>query len=106
MKILIDDKVILELTDTQLGVLGDEIPSEHLQEELEFRIRHAIMDKYTNVYKRMEAYWVPKLKEAGLKSIPLDEAEFAQLVFSQPTYATRSQCEAQAAAERAKMYAR
>lgn len=91
MKILIDDKVVLELSATQLNVFRDEIPDEQLQEELEFRIHHAIMDKYAGVYKRMEAYWVPQLKEAGVKYIPLDSAEFAELVFAQPGYTSRSQ---------------
>lgn len=95
MKILIDDKVILELDEVQLKVWRDEIPDENLQEELEFRIRSAILDKYHKIYKRMEEYWVPQLRTLGVKSIPLDEKEFAELVFSQPSYATRTQREEQ-----------
>jgi hypothetical protein len=98
MKILIDDKVVLELSDTQINVFRDEIPDGQLQDELEFRIRHALMDKYAGIYKRMETFWIPQLKEAGVTSIPLDEEKFAQLVFSQPKYTTRSQREAGAKA--------
>ena len=40
--------------------------------------------------KRLKDEWEPKLKAAGVKSIPLDDDELAELIFSQSDYKNRS----------------
>lgn len=62
---------------------------EWMKEKLSWILQH----KYERCYERLRREWEPKLAERGLKSIPIDEEDFAELVFSQPDYKNRSQRE-------------
>jgi len=94
MNIKINDKEILELTETQKKVICNDIMSEELEADLKRRVQYALMHKYEQCFKRLKTEWEPKLKRAGVRSIPLDDEEFAELVFSQEGYKNRSQREA------------
>jgi len=86
MKISVNDHVILELNETQLGVLGDEISKMKLEEDLKRRIKWVLTHKYENCFARLKKEWEPKLVANGITSFPADKDEFAQLVFSQEDY--------------------
>ena len=94
MKIKINDKEILELSETQKKVICNDIMSEELEADLKRRVQYALMHKYEQCFKRLKTEWEPKLKDNGVRSIPLDDEEFAELVFSQEGYKNRSQREA------------
>lgn len=94
MKIKVDEKEILNLNDVKLKVIANDIPSEILNDDCCRRICHVIMHKYEQCFKRLKEEWEPKLKSSGVKSIPLDEDEFAQMVFAHPEYQNRSTREA------------
>lgn len=94
MKISIDGKEIYALSETQKKVIMNEIPSEIFEEDMARRLKWVLMDeKYNRCFARLKAEWEPKLKANGVAAIPLDEEEFAKLVFSQPNYKDRSQRE-------------
>ena len=94
MKISVDDKEVFVLSDTQKKVIMNDIPSEVFEQDMHRRIKWVLMDeKYCKCFARLKAEWEPKLKAKGVTSIPLDEDEFAQLVFSQSEYKSRSERE-------------
>lgn len=89
MKISVNDQELFTLTDTQKKVLAHDIPLDNLESDLKRRINWVIMHKYEQVFKSFREEWDPKLKDNGVVSIPLDEEQYAQLVFSQPNYQDR-----------------
>lgn len=91
MKISVDDKELFSLSDTQKQVLMDEIPKDIFEDDMKRRLQYILMHKYEQCFERLKKEWEPKLKALGVKSIPLDNDEFAQLVFSQESYKSRSQ---------------
>lgn len=94
MKFKVNDKEILELSETKQKVIQNDIPAEEFEADMERRVGYVIQHKFEQCFKRMKEEWEPKLKASGVRSIPLDEEEFAQLVFSQPSYKSRSQRDA------------
>lgn len=90
MKIKFGDEEIVSLSDTQIKVLENDIPCEQCACDLKRRLKWVVEHKYQKCVDRLKEEWVPKLKAKGLKSIPLDDEEFAELVFSQPDYHNRS----------------
>lgn len=95
MKISVDDKELFSLSPTQLKVIENDIPSEECHDDMCRRLQYILTHKYERCFERLKKEWEPKLKENGIKAIPLDEAEFAQLVFAQPNYKNRSMREAE-----------
>jgi hypothetical protein len=89
MKFKVDDTTVFELNDVKQDVLKNDIHSDEFDEDIKRRVKYIIEHKYEQSFKRMKDEWEPKLKSSGVKSIPLDEDEFAQLVFSQPAYKDR-----------------
>lgn len=59
------------------------------------RMQWVLMHKYERCMERLRREWEPKLMALGMKELPLDDDEFAELVFSQPNYKNRSQREAE-----------
>jgi predicted RNA-binding protein with PUA domain len=94
MKITVDGELLLELSDIKKKVINNEIPDEFLDEDLKGRIVYIIETKYAQCFKVLKEEWDQKLKENGIKSIPLDEEEYARVVFSQPNYKSRKQRDA------------
>ena len=93
MKILINDKVILELKDVELDILRDEIFDEKLEEDIASRINWVISNKINDSIKTLKEEWLPRLKELGINEIPLDDYAFAELIFKQKSYKKRSERE-------------
>lgn len=90
MKFSINDKVVLELNDIQIKVMQDNIFKEQFEESMADRIRWVITKKYEDSLRHLKEEWIPKLKQAGIESIPLDDEKFAKLVFEQKEYKPRS----------------
>jgi hypothetical protein len=93
MKFKVDNEELLELSETQKKVIMNDIMSEEFEADMKRRVVHIVNEKYNNCFKRLKEEWEPRLNQAGVKSIPLDNDEFAKLVFSQPDYMNRSQRE-------------
>jgi len=86
MKFKIDDKEVFDLNETKKKVICNDISSGEIDEDLERRVKYIVEHKYERCMKRLKEEWEPKLKEAGVKSIPLDDDELAELIFGQDTY--------------------
>lgn len=94
MKISIDDKEVFTLTDIQKKVIQNDIHSEVFENDMKRRLKWVLFDeKYQKCFARLKQEWDPKLKANGVKSIPTDDQEYAELVFSQVDYKNRSQRE-------------
>jgi len=89
MKISINDQELFTLTDTQCAVLCNDINTDEFDADMKRRINYIIMHKYEQCFKRLKEEWDPKLKANGVAMIPLDEEEYAKLVFAQPNYMCR-----------------
>ena len=85
MKISVNDQELFTLTPVQLQVLGDAINAP-LEEDLKRRIQYILIHKFEECMKAMKSHWIPKLQANGVKMIPLDNEDFAKLVFGQPDY--------------------
>jgi len=95
MKISVNDVELLTLTETQKKVIQNDISSDIFDEDMKRRVQYIIMHKHDECMKRLKSEWEPRLKASGLKSIPLHDAELAELIFAQPDYCDR--CERDAA---------
>lgn len=89
MKFNVDNETVYELNETKQSVIKNEVHSDEFNEDMKRRVKYIIEHKHEQCLKRLKTEWEPKLKAAGVKTIPLDDDEFAQLVFSQPTYKDR-----------------
>lgn len=94
MKISVDDVQLFELSDIQKQVIMNDINEDIFEDDMKRRLQYILMHKYERCFARLKAEWDGKLKENGVKTIPLDEDKYAQLVFKQPNYASRKQREA------------
>lgn len=89
MKIKVDDKDIIEISEIQKKIICNDIDEEIFEDDMKRRIKHSLMHKYERCLERLKNQWIPKLKERGVSSIPLDDEELAQLIFSQEDYKGR-----------------
>lgn len=90
MKISVDGIEILHLSETQKKVIMNDIHKDIFEEDACRRLCYVLEHKYEQCLKRLKDEWLPKLKENGVKSIPTDDQELAELIFAQPNYADRS----------------
>ena len=95
MKIQVDNKTVFEMNDTQKKVIQNDIPSEIFKEDMERRAKYIIEHKYEQCFKRLKEEWEPRLRER-VPAVPTDPDAFAQLIFSQPDYKSRSARELEA----------
>ena len=65
---------------------------EFCKNQLKFILQH----KYERCMARLRHEWEQRLAKKGMKSFPLDNDQFAELVFSQPEYKNRSQRDSEA----------
>lgn len=89
MKISVNDQELFTLSDTQKKVICNDIHADIFEDDMKRRLNYILMHKYERCFQRLKAEWEPKLKDAGVASIPLDNDAFAELVFSQPNYKCR-----------------
>ena len=94
MKISVNDKELFTLSEVQKKVIQNDISSDIFDEDMCRRLQYILTHKYERCFKRLKDEWEPKLKANGVASIPLDDEQFAQLVFAQPNYQNRSQRDA------------
>ena len=92
MKIQVDGKNVFELNDTQKRVIQNDIPAKIFREDMERRVRYIIEHKYERCFERLKREWEPKLK-GRVESFPSNDDDFAELIFSQTDYESRSQRE-------------
>jgi len=90
MKIYVDEELIYELSDIQKRVIKNDIQEEIFDADMKRRIRWVIEHKYNKCLKRLKDEWTSKLKAVGFKSLPLDDEEFAKIVFNRPEYKDRN----------------
>lgn len=97
MKISVNDQELFILSEVQERVIKNDIHDEVFDEDMKRRLQYILSHKYENCFKRLKQEWDPKLAANGIKMIPTDPDEYAQLVFAQPSYKNRSQREAEVA---------
>lgn len=85
------EKELLDITSTKQKILKDVFFEEDLQSEVERLVTWILEHQIEQQMVKIRNTWLPKLKELGVKSIPTDDEEFAELVFSRPEYQSRSQ---------------
>lgn len=90
MKITVDGVDLFELTPMQSKVIMNQISQDIFDEDMKRRLQWVLMHKYENCFQELKAEWDPKLKAQGYKMIPTEEAEYAAMVFAQPSYQDRS----------------
>jgi len=90
MKIAVDGIDLFELTDIQKKVIKNDICCDKFDEDVKRRLFYIINHKYEQCFKRLKAEWEPKLAARGVKSLPTDKDEFANLVFAQEDYKDRA----------------
>lgn len=91
MKITINDKYVIELSELQEKVIKTYVFDEEFIGDMIRRVDEAINGKYINCFKRLKDEWDPKLEVAGVSMIPTNKDEYAKLVFSQTDYKSRTQ---------------
>lgn len=89
MKISVNDSKLFELSEVQKKVIMNDIPEEVFYEDMCRRLEYVLTHKYERCFERMKAEWEPKLAKR-VDSVPTNKDAFAQLVFSQPEYKSRS----------------
>lgn len=89
MKISVNDVELYTLSDIQKQVIKNDVHEDIFEDDMKRRLEYILMHKYQQCFKRLKQEWDPKLVQAGIKMIPTDPDEYAQLVFSQSNYKSR-----------------
>ena len=89
MKISVNDIVLFELTETQKNVMKNVVSADIFEEDMKRRLKWVLTHAYEEWFKMLKQEWDPKLSSLGVKSVPTDPDEYAQLVFAQPCYKCR-----------------
>lgn len=90
MKVHVDDKLVLELNDTQKKVIRNDIPDEIFEEDMHRRVSYILTHKYERCFDRLKKEWEPKLS-SRYGSIPTNPDVLAELIFTQPDYKSRTE---------------
>lgn len=93
MKFFVDNDEVLDLNETKKKVLKNDIQDEVFSDDLKRRVRWVIEHKYEQSFNRLKKEWEPKLAARGVEMLPTGQDAFAELVFSQVDYKSRSQRE-------------
>ena len=89
MKISVNDTELFTLSEVQKAVIKNDIHEDEFDADMKRRLNYILMHKYERCFERLKKEWEPKLKSAGVQSIPLDNDAFAQVVFAHPQYKGR-----------------
>ena len=95
MKISVNDQKLYELSDMQKKVIQNDIHDEIFESDMKRRLEWVLMHKYERCFERLKKEWEPKLAQR-MDSLPTNPDSFANLVFSQPDYKSRSERELEA----------
>lgn len=100
MKISVDGELLFEITEFQKKVFYNEIEPSEFEKEMKRRVFWVVNHKYEQCVERLKTAWAKdkrevgdsdikitpsKLKERGL-SIPLNDDDLINLIFSQSDY--------------------
>lgn len=97
MKISVNDVELFTLSETQQLVIRNDIPCDIFEEDMKRRLQWILIHKYEECFKRLKSEWDIKLSANGVKMMPTDPDEYAQLVFAQPNYKNRMARDAESA---------
>jgi len=89
MKFKVNDEEVFELNDTKKKVICHDINADEFDADMKRRVKYIIEHKYEQCMKRLKEEWMPKLRQAGIQHVPLDDDAFAELVFQRPEYKDR-----------------
>ena len=89
MKISVNGQDLFELSEIQRKVICNDVHEDIFDEDMKRRIQWILMEKYKECFNRLKLEWDEKLAAAGIKALPIDKDEYAQLVFSQSNYKCR-----------------
>jgi hypothetical protein len=90
MKVMLDNKEILDISNTMVKVIANDI-AEDVIGDIERRLAWVVTHKYEQCFTRLKAEWDPKLATRDIEMIPTNKEKYAELVFSQPDYKNRSE---------------
>lgn len=96
ISVFIDDKKVFEINETKIKLLKDVLKSEGFEEELVRRLCWGWSQKISDCFSRVIQQWGKTLKER-CQSIPTDEDELLELIFSQSDYKNRDERDEQEA---------
>jgi hypothetical protein len=88
MKISVNDQELFTLSEIQKKVIKNDIHEDIFEEDMKRRLHYILNHKYERCFERLKNEWLPKLKER-VSSIPTNEYDLAELIFSQPDYKSR-----------------
>jgi len=89
MKISVNDKELVTLSNTQKNVIKNDIHADEFDIDMKRRLKYILVHKYEQCFNRFKSEWDIKLVENGVESAPTDKDAYAELVFSQPNYKDR-----------------
>jgi hypothetical protein len=96
MKIKVNDQDLFELSPTQCKVICNDIHEDEFDADMKRRLQYILTHKYERCFERLKAEWCSsqvgqqsKLERNGVKSIPTNPHELAELIFTQPNYECR-----------------
>ena len=92
MQVKVDNKVIFEITQTDVDLLAYDLLD--VQAEIERRLKYIIEHKVGECYKRFKEEWDKKLeKDSSVNFIPSKRDEYVAFVKARSDYKNRSQRE-------------
>jgi hypothetical protein len=86
MKIDVDGKELFRLSETQKKVIKNDIHEDEFDGDMKRRLQYILTHKYEQCLERLKKEWVPRLKESGVSSIPLEDEALAEIIFNRPEY--------------------
>lgn len=99
MKVSVDGMDLFELSETQKKVIKNDIQEEIFDEDMKRRLQYILMHKYERCFERLKKEWEPKLRSRA-SSLPTDPDAFAEFIFSQQDYKSRSARERESVEEK------
>lgn len=95
MKIKVDNDVVFEYKDWQINVIKHDVRDELFEEYIKTRLTGFLRQLHDKSFARLKQEWNSKLLENWVSDLPINDEEYAKLVFSQPNYMNRNQIEAE-----------
>lgn len=85
-RVTMDGKEVLNITEFERKILENKIPKEIFDADMKRRIFYFITHPYRVEINKLKRTWIPKLKQAEVKTVPLADEDFAHFLFSHPVY--------------------
>lgn len=95
MNFFVDDTNVLSLSATRENVIKHCVRDDEFAADMQRRVAYIVQHKYEQCFIQFKNEWDPKLIARGVQSIPLDADAYAELVFAQPDYKSRTQQDAE-----------